>query len=430
MIKKILIVSPHFPPANTPDCQRVRMSISYFKEFGWNPTILCLDSEYEDGVLDDQILNTIPSDIEIVRTKAVKKSYTKYLGINSVYWRCLPYLYNSGTKLLKENKFDLIFFSTTIFPSMILGKKWKENFDIPYVLDIQDPWLNDYNYSQPPGGKIKYFLSQLVARIFEREVLNNAEHIISVSPRYQEMYMKRYNEISDSKFSILPFGVSENDFLTTKELNIKQNIFDPDDGYKHWVYIGRGGEDLYRSLRIFFNAISDDRKQRPFIWKKIKIHFIGTSYSDNKNTKKSVEPLANEIGIGDLIDEQTMRVSYLESIRLLIDSDMLIIFGSDDLSYSPSKIYPYIFSEKPMISVFHENSHIVKLLQEFGIDELTTYNSNTDNDILVSEMKKILIKATSKDGLTRKNFNRTKLNKFKAADLTRLQCEIFNSCIN
>jgi len=430
MNSKLLIISPHFPPANTPDCQRVRMSLSYFKDFGWDPTVLCIDSVYEDGILDDQILNTIPSNIKIVKTKAIKMSFTKYLGINSVYWRCLPYLYNTGTRLIKENKYDLIYFSTTIFPSMILGKKWKDNFSIPYVLDIQDPWFNDYKYKQPPGGKLKYSISQLVARIFERKVINNAEHIISVSPRYKEMYMKRYSEIPENKFSILPFGVSENDFQTTNELNIKQDVFNANDGYKHWVYIGRGGEDLYKSLRIFFNAVSSNRKQRPSRWNKIKIHFVGTSYSGKKNAKKTIKPLAEEMGVGDLVEEQTIRVSYLESIKLLVDSDLILIFGSNDLSYSPSKLYPYILSEKPMISIFHEESHIVKFLNEIGIDELTTYNSNTNSIDVISKLKEILTKATSKKGLTRNNFNLTKFNKYKASHLTRLQCEIFNSCIN
>ena len=41
-VKKVLIVSPHFPPLNAPDMQRVRMSLPYFAAEGWEPVVLAL----------------------------------------------------------------------------------------------------------------------------------------------------------------------------------------------------------------------------------------------------------------------------------------------------------------------------------------------------------------------------------------------------
>ncbi len=34
-MKRVLIISPHFPPINAPDCQRVRMSLPYYRRYGW-----------------------------------------------------------------------------------------------------------------------------------------------------------------------------------------------------------------------------------------------------------------------------------------------------------------------------------------------------------------------------------------------------------
>ena len=33
-MKRLLIISPNFPPLNAADMQRVRMSLPYFKDFG------------------------------------------------------------------------------------------------------------------------------------------------------------------------------------------------------------------------------------------------------------------------------------------------------------------------------------------------------------------------------------------------------------
>ena len=42
MPSRVLIVSPHFPPVNAPDHQRVRMSLPYLGEFGWEGHVLAV----------------------------------------------------------------------------------------------------------------------------------------------------------------------------------------------------------------------------------------------------------------------------------------------------------------------------------------------------------------------------------------------------
>ena len=49
-MKKLLIVSPHFPPINAPDMQRIRMSLPYYRKCGWDPVVLTVDDDLQDGV--------------------------------------------------------------------------------------------------------------------------------------------------------------------------------------------------------------------------------------------------------------------------------------------------------------------------------------------------------------------------------------------
>ena len=60
-MKSVLIISPHFPPVNAPDMQRVRMSLPYFKEMGWEPVVICVDQKYVEGFFDEMLNKTIPS---------------------------------------------------------------------------------------------------------------------------------------------------------------------------------------------------------------------------------------------------------------------------------------------------------------------------------------------------------------------------------
>jgi hypothetical protein len=365
MKHRILIISPNFPPINTPDHQRIRMSLPYFEEFGWEPVVLTIRPDPDDGRSDRTLTQTIPSQISIERISALPANITRYLGFRSLSLRCLPNLLVAGDRLLKNQHFDLIYFSTTIFTTLVFAARWRDRFKIPYVLDFQDPWLNDYyerNQIPPPGGKFKFGSSQLLARWFEPIAVSKASHIISVSPEYPKTLMERYPALAPDQFTILPFAASERDFELLPTLQIQQRIFNRTSGKKHWVYVGRGGDDMGLSLRALFLAIQTHRLTNPEIWQQIALHFVGTSYVDNFQDKK-IEAIAQEYEIGDLVTEYPQRVPYFEALQILVDSDVILLMGSDDAGYTASKIYPCILARTPIFAIFHEQSSVVEVLQ-------------------------------------------------------------------
>ena len=59
--KSVLIISPHFPPINAPDHQRVRMALPYFRELGWEPVVLAVQPEFSENSRDDSLMVTVPN---------------------------------------------------------------------------------------------------------------------------------------------------------------------------------------------------------------------------------------------------------------------------------------------------------------------------------------------------------------------------------
>ena len=96
--------------------------------------------------------------------------------------------------------------------------------------------------------------------------------------------------------------------------------------------------------------------QKQFDASNLKIHFVGTSYAAFGKGMKTIEPLALEYGLGDIVVEHTDRIPYSQTLRCLLDADALIVPGSDDPGYTASKIYPYLLARKPMLAVFHYRS--------------------------------------------------------------------------
>ena len=54
-IRRLLIVSPHFPPLNAPDHQRVRMSLPHYAACGWEPVVLCIARDRQSGVMEEDL---------------------------------------------------------------------------------------------------------------------------------------------------------------------------------------------------------------------------------------------------------------------------------------------------------------------------------------------------------------------------------------
>lgn len=433
MSHNILIVSPHFPPINAPDHQRIRLSLPYFREFGWIPHVLAVHPDFVEGVYDPLLEKTIPDNVPIIRTKALPLQQTQRFGIGNLGLRALPYLLQAGNKLLAKQKFDLIYFSTTMFAAMALGPWWLRRLKVPYVLDFQDPWLSDYHQSpgspQPPGGHLKYSMSQLIAQALEPQAVKSASQIVSVSPAYPKILSQRYPSLQADQFTVLPFGAAEQDFTLLSSLHVQQKVFNPEDGKRHWVYVGRGGEDMAVALRGLFAAIQLMRAQDPRPWQSVRLHFIGTSYATGERAVKTVEPLAQEFNIADLVDEHIHRIPYFEALQVLVDSDVILLVGSDDPSYSASKIYPCILAQKPILAIFHQQSLVIDIFKRCQAGQTVPFiDSDTPSDLLKLIVPQLQWLLSLSDNY-KPETNWLEFKAYTAYEMARCQCAIFEKCL-
>ncbi|HSY53075.1 MAG TPA: hypothetical protein VK785_01440, partial [Opitutaceae bacterium] len=153
--KRLLIISPHFPPVNAPDAQRARISLPYFREFGWEPVVLAVDPRHVPGLHQSRLASALPTDVTVHRCGALPARLTRLAGLGSLGPRAWLHLRGAGARLLRREHFDLVFFSTTQFLTFTLGAAWKKKFSTPFIVDVQDPWRTDYYErpgSPPPPG--------------------------------------------------------------------------------------------------------------------------------------------------------------------------------------------------------------------------------------------------------------------------------------
>ena len=142
-MKRVLIISPHFPPANTPDLHRIRMLLPWLREAGWEAVVLAGEPDSTQN-LEPELEHTVPRDVRVVRVRPLPLGLTSWFGLRNPGWRLLPALSRAGHQLLASERWDAVYFSTTQFIVLPLGRRWQARYGVPYVVDLQDPWRNDF----------------------------------------------------------------------------------------------------------------------------------------------------------------------------------------------------------------------------------------------------------------------------------------------
>ena len=371
-MKRVLVVSPSFPPISAADLHRVRTSLRFYREFGWDPVVLAIRPEVHGGLIEPELTKTVPDDVPIEWVGALPAAVTRRLGVGNAGLRAWAHLYRAGARVIAKHSIDLAYFSTTMFPVMCLGRLWKARFGTPYVLDLQDAWRTDYRGQGAQTG-IKASAARAMHGVLEPFAMRRVDGIVTVSPRYTEALQARYAWIGESMCTTIPFGVSTADFDAAAHLPWRNRFFDRHDGAWHGVAVGRGGADLSVAAQILFRAIARRSARTPAL----RLSFVGTDYASRQD-HKTIEPIASASGAAGLVREWPERVPYLEGLRLLRDAHFTVILGSDDAAYSPSKVYPYLTAGRPFVAVLHQSSPVAELLRQAGTGVVVTFDRADD----------------------------------------------------
>src|SRR5574343_1354119 len=100
-MKRVLIISPHFPPVNAADMQRIRHSLPSFYENGWQAEVIAVDPKFiEVYSMDPLLAETIPSDIPVHWVDALAAEKTRRYGLGSLSMRAWFSIRKKGNELL------------------------------------------------------------------------------------------------------------------------------------------------------------------------------------------------------------------------------------------------------------------------------------------------------------------------------------------
>ena len=88
-MRRVLMVSPHFPPDSSAASHRVRLLAPHLAAAGWTPTVVTLEPSAYEGRLDRDLAALVPPSLDVVRATAWRPSSTRWAGLGDLGLRAV-----------------------------------------------------------------------------------------------------------------------------------------------------------------------------------------------------------------------------------------------------------------------------------------------------------------------------------------------------
>ncbi|MEM1123459.1 MAG: glycosyltransferase [Bacteroidota bacterium] len=417
-MKKVLIITYYWPPSGGSGVQRCLYFVKYLRDFGYEPVVYTVaNGEYP--AIDETLAKEIPDGVEVIKSEIWEpyQLYKKFTGQKKEQ-RLKPLVVTEKkekqfahkistwirgnffipdarkfwikpsieklTDYLQQNPVDLILSSSPPQSVHLIALALKKKFQLPWVADFRDPWTKISYYDDlmlTPWADNKH-------KRLEKEVLTAADVATTVSWSCQQ----GFESIVPRKIEVITNGFDD---------TIQMPKLAPDSNLFTISYTGTLSRD--RNPIKIWEGLQELIIERPELAGKLKIRFIG-------DIDDSVFDSFEQLGICQ-IAERVGYVKHHQVFEYLASSDLLLLIGiPNDKGVLTGKLFEYLFSKKPILSIGPNGGDIETILAE------TKAGVNVDFD------EKDPFKKALKNFIDRPKgaqpTNLTVLNKFTRKNLT------------
>ncbi|HEV2551864.1 MAG TPA: glycosyltransferase [Stellaceae bacterium] len=360
-MKRVALFSAHFPPSNFASVHRPRLWAQYLHEFGWKPVVVTTHWRYYEETPDWELCELLDPALEIVRTPAFPTKPLRLVGDIGI--RGLPWHLTALRRLIRKVKIDFLHITVPSFFSAILGELIFRNQPIAFGIDFQDPWVHEA--PQARRRFTKAWTSLKMGETLEPWAVRHASLITGITEGYYSGVLERNPHLhAQTVTAAMPLGNSARDFEIIASRPRPPYLFDPNDGAFHMVYAGVLLPRAEGVLNRLFAALAHMKIESPDVFSRLRIHFVGTGRSSMDPKGYNILPRSVPFGLHSIVTEHPQRVSYVDVLSHLTQASAILILGSTERHYSPSKVYQSIQARRPVFALLHEASTALQVLDK------------------------------------------------------------------
>ncbi|MFK7758054.1 MAG: glycosyltransferase family 4 protein [Flavobacteriales bacterium] len=384
-MKKVLIITYYWPPSGGAGVQRWLKFSKYFPEKDWQPVIYTPENA-EFPAIDEQLVKDIHPDIEVVKTP-IWEPYTLYKKFTSrkkedkigagftsekgeigtaeklarwvrgnwfipdarKFWikPSVSYL----AKYLKENPVDAVISTGPPHSMHLIALGVKKKFNIPWIADFRDPWTNiDFiEELRLTKGSMAKHQSQ------ETEVLEQAD---VVSTAWHLMKTEFSEKVDSEKIKVILNGYDKSDFsaeaipLDSKFTIAHLGSFSPT-------------RNVPMLWKVLGELVKENEEFRAALQIKVAGQVDGSVRADIESN--GLTEFLNDVGY----------ISHGEVVQFMSSSQILLLVVNNTKvakGIIPGKVFEYIMSGRPILSVGPEDGDIAQLMRDVDAEPIIEYH--------------------------------------------------------
>lgn len=346
---KILVVAPYYAPSSEVPSVRMVSLTTYLVQQGHRVTVVCWS---RDKLLtmykENELSSTVPDGVNVI---CINFQNGKVPILDDLrFGKEMKKFLCSSVDL---SDFEIAFVTCGPYFSLEAMPYIKSKFGLKYVLDFRDlgalnyrPKLGCEVHKRAPAWWKKVILRWYHQKVFSREkkAVINADGVICVSPIDKEKMQEAY-KIPNEKCIIATNGFDD----------IKLSKIIPKEKQKGIVGAVFGKFMYYSRSRAEALLVGINKQRKSGV--DIKLRHIGRNfdYIDAALEKYNIDPDTFEkIGLKE----------YAEGMAILGASDFFVVEDTspDDVG---TKIYDYIYWNKPIIAAAPKDIPLAKLVSKF-----------------------------------------------------------------
>jgi glycosyltransferase involved in cell wall biosynthesis len=245
----------------------------------------------------------------------------------------------AGKRLIEEWKPDIIFSSAPPYTDLIVSSRLSRAFDIPWIADFRDLWVDNPYYGEPGWRR-------QVDALLERATVRSAAALVTVSPIWAEQLHRRHGKAAEVVFN----GYAEEDFPQPAPTAGRGEVLTI--RYTGSIYPGfRDPSALFAAIELLPDTLRN----------RIMVEFFG-------DTSNDVLASAAKHRVRDRVAVWPS-VPYRRALELQINADILLLLQwSDrrDEGNLPGKIFEYLYARRPILFIGYEHGVAARLIRERG----------------------------------------------------------------
>ncbi len=426
MKKKILIISYYWPPAGGPGVQRWLKFAKYLPEFNISP-VLFVPENANYPINDNSLKSEVSKDLEIIKLPIFELSnfFPSLKSLNSIrsgnisknknqsilqkvvffvrgnffipdmkiFWKRNSV--NFLKKYLSENNIETIITTGPPHSIHLIGLELKRKLNINWISDFRDPWVN-LNYLN------RFHLLPFVKEYHKKlrdKVINNSDAVIVTSKRLKDLY----SEINSSIFQV------------TNGYDYNKPVIKLDKKFS----ISHVGS-LYneRNPEFLWDIIDELSENLQGFKKDLQINLIGN------NNKKIKQNLSKRV-----FNDCVVFFDYVEhkkAIEFMCSSQVLLMLEVDDdeSSYAiPGKLFDYLNSNRPIISIGPEQSEVREILSNTDSGKFFEYKDYNSLKLYIEKLYENYVNNLSSSN---NNYN---IDNYNRKNLTSKLVEVINKIV-